>query len=951
MEPNVNGTYTLPLDTAESSLEILGGKGRSLARLAAAGLAVPGGFHVSASAYRRFVDENHLQARILDLAKPEITGRTLSFDSASADIQALFEEAQPPDVIVSEIRQAYAALGGDDPALAVRSSANAEDLPDMSFAGQQDTYLNVRGEEALIAAVRDCWSSLWSPRAISYRHQMGIDQDAVAMAVVVQLMVPSDVSGILFTANPATGERSEMIVNASFGLGEAVVGGQVTPDTYVVDRESLTLEKTMIGTKEQMIICDGDQGTRLEKTTERKRTQSSLSDESLKKLVSRALEIEELFDGVPQDIEWAISDGKLWLLQSRPITNLPPQPITVSWEPEPPIQILARRQIVENIPDPCTPLFEELYLTEGLETVAKGRKRPSLMVGGGALFVTLNGFAYQRFDFPVVVGEQKGEKPKSMSEAEMDAAELKADREAQIREQMKGDPTAKARQRNAELEHHDLELFLAELPPADRRAFEEWAKAANIEDVAHAVTMPESEDFSFIAGTKVQDNENQIKEWYEKAMPVLVATTDEWRRVDPETASGEQLMNGICELAIAGGMYWASNSSHTFGVAKVTDNQLQVFLRETLPEHRFTSGHFLSGFRSKTTEANERLHRIAKQIRENDVLNVLVATTPAKRLMAALEQHPDGAPAVEAIKGYLEIYGHLGYSLDFAEPLPLEDPSGLMAALKTMVTSKDYDPENQEIETKRRRESALEEIEGLLEGLSYWQFRYRLWFTRRFYFIREEVMFYLYIGWPVLRPLALELGRRLTDVGTIAAPDDVFYLVTDELSRAIKARKAGKALPEYARLVGERRELREARKRLHPPGTIPSEASEHPGVKFKETQAFNDPNSPTLVGVPVSPGTVTGPASLINSPDEFDRMEPGSILVCPMTNPAWTPLFAYATGLVTDMGGILGHGSIVAREYGIPAVVGTGNITQRVEHGQEIRVDGDAGIVTILSDS
>jgi pyruvate,water dikinase len=412
----MNGQYTLPLDTAESSLEVLGGKGRSLARMAAAGLAVPGGFHVTASAYRRFVDENKLQVHILDLARPEITGRTLSFDAASVAIQALFVEVEPSAAIVSEICQAYAALGGDGPAVAVRSSANAEDLPDMSFAGQQDTYLNVRGEEALISAVRNCWSSLWTPRAISYRHQMGIDQDAVVMAVVVQHMVPSDVSGILFTVNPATGERSEMIINASFGLGEAVVGGQVTPDSYVVYRESLTPTKTMIGTKEQKIVCDGDQGTRLQDVAEGERTQSSLSDEALRDLASRALDIEELFDGVPQDIEWAFSDGKLWLLQSRPITNLPPQPITVSWEPEPPIQILARRQIVENIPDPCTPLFEELYLTEGLETVAKGKKRPSLMVGGGALFVTLNGYAYQRFDFPVVVGEQKDEKPKAMSE-------------------------------------------------------------------------------------------------------------------------------------------------------------------------------------------------------------------------------------------------------------------------------------------------------------------------------------------------------------------------------------------------------------------------------------------------------------------------------------------------------------------------------------------------------
>jgi pyruvate,water dikinase len=483
--------YTLPLDTAESSLEVLGGKGRSLARMAAAGLAVPGGFHVTADAYRRFVDENNLQSRILDLAKPEITGRTLSFDSASAGIQALFEEAKPSGDIVSQVCAGYAALGGDDPAVAVRSSANAEDLPDMSFAGQQDTYLNIRGEEALITAVRKCWSSLWTPRAISYRHQMGIDQDAVAMAVVVQLMVPSDVSGILFTANPATGERSEMIVNASFGLGEAVVGGQVTPDTYVVDREILAAKETTIGTKEQKIVCDGGQGTRTEDIAKSKRTLSSLSDEELRGLASRALEIEQLFDGVPQDIEWAFSDGKLWLLQSRPITNLPPQPIEVSWEPEPPIQILARRQIVENIPDPCSPLFEELYLTEGLETIAVGKKRPSLMVGGGALFVTLNGYAYQRFDFPVVVGEKTDEKPKAMSEEEMDAAELKAEREARIREQMQKESTAEARKKTTEMEKHDLDLFLAELPPADKRAFEEWAKSAGIEDVAHGQREPD----------------------------------------------------------------------------------------------------------------------------------------------------------------------------------------------------------------------------------------------------------------------------------------------------------------------------------------------------------------------------------------------------------------------------------------------------------------------------
>jgi len=315
-----------------------------------------------------------------------------------------------------------------------------------------------------------------------------------------------------------------------------------------------------------------------------------------------------------------------------------------------------------------------------------------------------------------------------------------------------------------------------------------------------------------------------------------------------------------------------------------------------------------------------------------------------------LKSHPDSGPLVKAIEEYLKVYGHLGYSLDFVESLPIEDTSGLLATLKTMVTAKDYNPNKHKEDTLRKREESLQKIEQLLDGLQYWQFRYRNWFTHRFYFIREDVMFYLTSGWPVLRILALELGQRLVDIDTLNVLDDVFYLLTEELTKAIKARKENKTIPEYRQLTLDRRELREARKRLHPPGTIPEIASNNPGVAFKETQVKNDPNSDILKGIPVSPGTITSPASLIKSPAEFEKMQPDSILVCPMTNPAWTPLFAHATGLVTDMGGILGHGSIVAREYGIPAVVGTGTSTQRTKHGQTIKVDGDVGTVELIQD-
>ena len=952
-------TNILPIDTREATLEVAGGKGRSLAEMANAGLAVPGGFYVTTAAYRRFVADNDLQARIIELAKPEIGEFTLSFDKASEAIQALFQSDAMSAAMAAEIAAAYQGIEGDNPAVAVRSSANAEDLPDMSFAGQQDTYLNVRGADEVVAAVRNCWASLWTPRAMSYRHEMGIEHDAVAMAVVVQLMVPSDVSGILFTANPATGERSEMIINASFGLGEAVVGGQVTPDTYTVDRETMAAKDTIIGAKEQKIVADGDQGTKLEDIAEEERDQSSLSDDDIKELVTLALKAESHFDGVPQDIEWAYSGGKLFMLQSRPITNLPPQPIEVEWEPPPPAQILARRQIVENIPDPCTPLFDEMYLWVGLETGQDGKPRGSMMEGGGPMFISMHGYAYQRFDWPFIIQARKERLDEAMTEAEMDAAEIAAEAGEAVAKGQKPSEQLRAKfmarradaeKKQAEMAEHDIGLFLESLSDEDRSAYEDWAASSGIDDVTAIVTRPEFQNPTFGAFNRTQVNENQIKGFYDWAKPNILAVREKWEQVDVANAPDEQLLEGIRETSIAGGSFWSGNGGHTFGVAKSTDDQLQAFLREALPDHHFTSGQFLSGFKGKTMEANEHLFSIARQIREDDALMELVIITPAKRLMQTLEATPEAGSIMEAINGYLAIYGHLGYSLDFAEPLPLEDPSGLLATLKTMVADENYNPKNHEMEATRKREQAMADILALLDGLQYWQFRFRHWFTHRFYFIREEVMFYLYQAWPALRPLALELGQRLTDVGTLPDRDHVFYLFFDELKHASAARRDNKAVAELHQLAAERFELREARRRLHPPGTVPFDASEDPGVKFKETQFVNDPDSDTMMGVPVSPGTITAPVSLINSPAEFDQMRPGSILVCPMTNPAWTPLFAHASGLVTDMGGILGHGSIVAREYGIPAVVGTGTSTQRINHRQMITVDGDVGTVKLLDD-
>ena len=787
----------------------------------------------------------------------------------------------------------------------------------MSFAGQQETYLNVRGPEAVVEAVRDCWASLWTARALSYRNEMGIESGAVAMAVVVQVMVPADVAGILFTANPATGQRSEMIVNASFGLGEAVVGGQVTPDTFVVDRTTLAAKETVIGPKAQKIVADGDQGTRLVDVDEGERDVASLPDALLTELAGLAARVETHFDGQPQDIEWAVADGKLWLLQSRPITNLPPQPIEVEWAAPPEVFGLVRRQIVENIPDPTSPLFDELYIHRGL----------AYKKGGKSNYTTLHGFAFQ------IAG----------TAAEATDEEFRANLKRR-RDEAAEKPEVRAQ------ETSDLNAFLESLAEDERARFDAMAAQLADDNLAHAITMPESDNPTYTAFHKTFTNDRQHKDFWERALPELVGATTKWAAVDLASTEDEALLDGIVELALAEGWYWASNGGHTFGVAKSVDDQLQCFLREALPDHHFTSGQFLSGFKSRIMQANDDMFEIATLIKASPGLYELVIATPPRRLMTVLRQRNDAGEVLQAIDSYLATYGHQGYSLDFVEPTQQEDPSAMFVTLKNMVQRSDYDSADHEAQATRKREQALREIRELLAPFQYWQFRYRMWFAYQYYPMREESCFVLGTAWPVLRRMAAELGRRLVNAGTLKEPSDLYFLKTDEIALALAARKAGKAMPEYVALTAERRELREARKRLHPPGTIPEEASENPGVKFKETQFKNDDASDTLLGIPVSPGTVTAPASRIMNAQEFDTMQPGSILVCPMTLPAWTQLFAHAVGLVTDIGGILGHGSIVAREYGIPAVVGTGNVTQRVESGQTLAVDGDAGTVGIRAD-
>src|SRR6184192_3491301 len=305
----------LALDDPAATLEQVGGKGASLARLAAVGLPVPPGFHITTAAYRYFVTENGLQEQILATVSAVTADQPTTLEEASRQIGRMFAQGTMPAEIATAIRQAYVALGGDDLSVAVRSSATAEDLPDLSFAGQQETYLNIRGEAMVLDAIKRCWASLWTARAIGYRTRAGIAPGEVSLAVVVQELVPAEAAGILFTANPLTGERDQVMVNAAWGLGEAIVSGQVTPDTVVVDRASGTIIAQQIVEKEVMTVRTSD-GTHEEPVPTDKRMRAVLTAAQAAELARIGERIEKLYDQ-PLDIEWTLRNNRFFIVQAR----------------------------------------------------------------------------------------------------------------------------------------------------------------------------------------------------------------------------------------------------------------------------------------------------------------------------------------------------------------------------------------------------------------------------------------------------------------------------------------------------------------------------------------------------------------------------------------------------------------------------------------------------------
>jgi pyruvate,water dikinase len=864
--------YALPLADSGALLATAGGKGASLARLAAADLPVPDGFHLTTAAYRDFVAENDLQLAIMaalervDVAQPE------TLDNVSSAIRELFANAPIPESIGEAVAEAYEQLDGDHPLVAVRSSATAEDLPELSFAGQQESYLNICGREELIGAVRRCWASLWTARAIGYRARNEIASEAISLAVIVQLMVPAEASGVLFTANPLNGRCDQAVINAAWGLGEAIVGGQVTPDTLTLDKVDGRVLERDIADKRQM-TTGLQQGTEIRQVPQALRQEPVLDDAQASELVEIGVQIERLFGGA-MDIEWALAGGRFSIVQARPITALPEPEAEAptDWPLPDPDGKYMRTSIIDLMPDPLTPLFGTLglaALNAGLVRLA-GQIAKAEPVFPDDTMVLINDYVYMKVQFT----------------------------------------------------RREWLWMRTRMTPGFPRMLR-----------------------------------TGISVWRDEARPAYLGAVARWGEQPPAGRSPAELLAGVHEILEEAVDHLGSLMAGTMGVSAGSENLFtQLYRRLVRRDGDPAAPTFLMGYDTTPIQAEKSLYDLAQWCRAHADLAAFLLATPAGQLAEQLGNGRAPAGVDEAEWGewralfqeHVGQYGHIIYDLDFAKPLPLDDPTPMIDTCKMYLRGEGSNPHERQRNLERGRIEATEAVQKRIRGLRRKLFDKSLSWAQSLAEVREDGIADIGLGYPMLRELLLELGRRFAQAGAVEQPGDIFWLTHEELENATAALEQDSSPDDLAAQVGERKALWRAEKRVTPPPQL-SVGSRYLGVStdnWLAADAGSDSGN-TIKGLGASPGRVVGTARVLEGPEDFNQLNHGDVLVASITTPAWTPLFARAAAIVTDVGGPLSHGSIVAREYGIPAVLGTGVATRRIESGQLITVDGDSGLVTL----
>ena len=900
-------TYTRRLDSPGThERAAVGGKGAGLARLAAAGVPVPAAFAVTTAAYADLLAEGDLGSEIERLAARTDHGDAAQVTEVTDRIRSRILGAPVPEVAEKEIRRAYAELG-DDAFVAVRSSGTAEDMGEASFAGLYDSYLDVRGADAVVDAVRHCWASLWTARCASYRHRLGLDDREAQVAVVVQRMVAAESAGVMFTANPLNGRTDEIVVNSTWGLGEAIASGAVTPDEIVLDAATLRVKRATTGSKTLRIdrASDGP-GTVRTDTTAADRDRRSLDDTAARDLALLGRRIVEACGGLPQDIEWAREDGELFVVQSRDVTGA-----EFHWDDD--------VETWQTAPDPDDVVWShtwaQQYWTGGVTPLMYSLRGRELRDSDRRLF-TLWGF-----DELVDVRRFKYRRATVYMSADADRVYYRLALPPRLR-------------------RHTL----ANLPPDWR----EEARTARFDPATVArmyarirLLTTDHGPFRSIGSIYrfIEENTPRTVEYDAESIRSLSDPALR-RRLDRMSTLFEDYLT-ILRPAF-----------HVYSATAF------AILRELLAawydgENEYAFQDLISGLPRRTAMLQEQVDLWE--------LADLVRRTP--RLRSALEEAPDGArffgtvedPANAdwaggfrgAYAAFLAEHGHRGHQdRDIWYPRRSEDPSLDLQNLRSLIAADTPSPVENEHRLVAKREAAMADVLDNVRRGALGPLRVRIVqavvdYIHRFLVLRDDERPFADRITMAKKLAAVEIGRRAHERGLVEEPDGFYFLAREELYGLLDGRPA---TPLVRAKIANRRRVFEA---FLARTEIPPEYLRG-GVPMEVDDGTDTGTDGVYQGVGTARGTVTGTARIVGDLRNIDRVRQGDILVCNSTDPGWTPVFGLLSGLVLEAGGMLSHGACLSREYGLPAVTLAGAM-QKITDGCTIQVNGDNGRVAVVA--
>ncbi len=851
---------TLPVEQSQSSTALLGGKAANLNRLLLAGYPVPSSVVIATEAYQAFIRANNLDGSIQSWTNSSIS---------DGEILRQFVAAQMPGSMADSIRKAYRSLGSKP--VAVRSSATTEDLREASFAGQQDSFLHVQGETAVLEAIKKCWASLWMGRAVAYRGEHTIKTHHVHMAVLLQPMVPADCAGVLFTQDPVSPNQETIIIEAVPGLADALVSGVATPDHYRVNRHSKDIEAAK---------TQGDI--------------SILTDNQVRQLADTGLAIADLFR-MPQDIEWAIAGEQLYILQSRAVTTEAPQVASLpadevhapgddQWLPEEnmshPFDLWTRANFGEVLPNPVTPLTLSSFQLMGDAAevqLSSGEKIQMARRIYGRIYANEGGMRQFAADLGLptsfINATWGSRRPDLLPKAGFRPWRLLVRLPQLLRQSMNS--RSQSSPKEPQLPKDEAELF---------KQIDAWTAALQNSDLA---AMSEAELWHAIRMV-----------WEPRRIQVYQRHTT--------VSTGAFLSFAPLEWMAK---KWANDAR----------------LAQTL-----ITG--LTGVYA--AQMGPALQRIAQALREADLVQV-VRENPPQAAWNKLQVLPQVAVVREALGQFMDEFGHrCPAEPEISLPRWVEAPEQIIALAAGYLSAA---PAEQENPRQPSAQAARRAFEKQLDPFRRSLFRRVLLLAQNQVRRRDNSRHFMAKVELSRRLLFVELGKRWHERGILSAVEDIFFLTHGEIGLVIENGDATGLPRSIPALTAERRQAYDFWCSYPFPEAVDAGGNLLPNPQLSPAEG--------LQGVPASGGKATGPVRIIRSPLEAGRLQPGDILVTLATDPGWTPVFPLAAGLILVYGGQLSHGAIVAREYGVPAVVNVAEAMTRLQEGMVVTVDGSSGRV------